>query len=435
MSGIFNPLQDNNQLTIDYATYELSLVLASGSPLVLESDGFNINLGTGIINNSGALEFDTTIGYNFSNPLSINGLAMQVPYSLGNLNGGPAQWVHLGTLTIAQGGYSAYFKIVFNSGYNANINENIELFIRFKTSNNNSVNSYGFAADSSFYTTGLNTSIASGDVIFVGNAAGISATAYDLYIYFPINTGQGSYYTVETTGIWINNLLVESPSGTANSSTVLLPNFQHNITSPLFTAHNTLDNGSGLATLTTLNLVNVLDAQYINISNTLINNGGALEVNIDNTYIIENSGQLSINLTENYNWTGIHLFNNLIHNDNNLINDIFNMLVFGQIKPAGKVNFSGTYGAGETLVTNIVLGSGIGYLFVESYNNSGTNLEIQLVEGSNYGECIELAQTSSTQYIRQLFACSTTYAGGSQASLMINGGFDGLLTITGTLYG
>ena len=66
MSGIFNPLQSNNQLSIDYATYELSLVLASGAPLILESDGFNISLGTGIVNNSGALEFDTTINYNFS---------------------------------------------------------------------------------------------------------------------------------------------------------------------------------------------------------------------------------------------------------------------------------------------------------------------------------------------------------------------------------
>ena len=52
--------------TCTYATYELSLVLASGSPLVLESGGFNINLGTGIVNNSGALEFDTSITYNFT---------------------------------------------------------------------------------------------------------------------------------------------------------------------------------------------------------------------------------------------------------------------------------------------------------------------------------------------------------------------------------
>ena len=74
MSGIFNPLQNNNQLTIDYATYELSLVLASGSPLVLEAGGFNINLGTGIINNAGAIEvnIDNTYIIENSGVLSIN---------------------------------------------------------------------------------------------------------------------------------------------------------------------------------------------------------------------------------------------------------------------------------------------------------------------------------------------------------------------------
>jgi hypothetical protein len=410
--------------------------LASGAPLILESDGFNISLGTGIVNNGGALEFDTTIGYNFSNPLSINGLAMQVPYSLGNLNSGTAQWVHLGTLTIAQGGYSAYFKIVFNNGYNANINENIELFIRFKTSNNNSVNSYGFAADSSFYTTGLNTSIASGDVIFIGNAAGISATAYDLYIYFPAFTGQGSYYMVETTGIWVNNLLVESPSGTANSSTVLLPNFQHNITSPLFTAHNTLDNGSGLATLTTLNLVNVLDAQYINISNTLINNGGALDVNIDNTYIIQNSGVLSINLTENYIWTGNHTFPNSIYDFDAALSIAYLQMIIGiQAKPSGAgMDLSGTFTAGSSIGGTFTPSQNFVYVIINTIQNTGTNLIVQLEDLTTgaYLECISPPNMPNTTTLSKVFLCQSQVSTSNTYQFHINGGFNGTLVWNAT---
>ncbi len=112
MSGIFNPLQDNNQLTIDYATYELSLVLASGSPLVLESGGFNINLGTGIINNSGALEFDTTINYNLTGTINIGSLTLSNALS--------AAYLSLGTGIVNDNG-SLAFDTTINYNFSGNI--------------------------------------------------------------------------------------------------------------------------------------------------------------------------------------------------------------------------------------------------------------------------------------------------------------------------
>ena len=49
--------------------------------------------------------------------------------------GGTASWKKLGTFTAAMGGQSVFIKMVTNAGYNSSISQNVEVYIRFKTSN------------------------------------------------------------------------------------------------------------------------------------------------------------------------------------------------------------------------------------------------------------------------------------------------------------
>ncbi|MCR4328014.1 MAG: hypothetical protein NUV53_00655, partial [Patescibacteria group bacterium] len=151
----------------------------------------------------------------------IAGSPVSYPISL-PATGGSAQWVKLGTLTLAQIGRSAMVKIVSNAGHNAAISQNFEAYIRLKTSNSSSVNGSGFAGDSSFYSMGQNGALGPGQVKWVANAAGISATAYDLYVQLPNYTGAGSYYTVETaSGSWAHSGATGQVDPGSDSTTVL----------------------------------------------------------------------------------------------------------------------------------------------------------------------------------------------------------------------
>ncbi|MFM2306659.1 MAG: hypothetical protein RLZZ367_1328 [Bacteroidota bacterium] len=156
---------------------------------------------------------------------AINGV-----YQLPN-TGGTAQWVKLGTLTIPQSGYSATIRIVSNSGYNASIDQNFEAYLRFKTSNGSSVDANGFGADGSYYVTGRNATVATaGKIKWKANAAGASATAYELYVNFATFTGDGSFYEVETTGgTWVHSGATGQADPGAASSTVMLPTQEFNI--------------------------------------------------------------------------------------------------------------------------------------------------------------------------------------------------------------
>lgn len=348
MSGIFNPLQDNNQLTIDYATYELSLVLASGSPLVLESGGFNINLGTGIINNSGALEFDTTINYNLTGTINI---------------------ALLGGITSTQ---TANDTIFLGNG-----NATANTFIDIK-----------------------------GTQLILGyNSPQPTANAYILQIY--------------------NNAIDRNLIFQANS-----------YNNSIQTLHNTLDNGSGLATLTTLNLVNVLDAQYINISNTLINNGGALDVNIDNTYIIQNSGVLSINLTENYIWTGNHTFPNSIYDFDAALSIAYLQMIIGiQAKPSGAgMDLSGTFTAGGFPGGSFTPSQNYVYVIINTIQNTGTNLIVQLedITTGAYLECISPPNMPNTTTLSKVFLCQSQVSTSDTYQFHINGSFNGTLVWNAT---
>ena len=154
-------------------------------------------------------------------------------YSVGAV-GGSAAWRNMGTFTAAQGGQSIFIKIVSNSGYNASIDQNYEVYLRFKTSNGSSTDANGFAADSSFYTTGPSGSLGGGNIKWVGNAAGTSATAYTLYVLFPQFTGNGSFYVAENSaGTWTNSGTTATDPGAA-SSTVLIPPEQFRVGSTDF---------------------------------------------------------------------------------------------------------------------------------------------------------------------------------------------------------
>ncbi|MCW1310077.1 MAG: C-type lectin domain-containing protein [Candidatus Nanoarchaeia archaeon] len=135
--------------------------------------------------------------------IKLNNSEISYPITLPNTYN-TAQWVKVGTLTIGQNGKSAFIKVVSNNGYSANIAQNFEVYIRFKTSNGSSTNSYGFCADSSYQVRGLNSHFYyPGRIKWKANAAGCSATAYDLYMYMPTYTGDGSFYKVETSeGSW-----------------------------------------------------------------------------------------------------------------------------------------------------------------------------------------------------------------------------------------
>ena len=149
-------------------------------------------------------------------------------YTVGAVGSG-ASWINMGTFTAGQGGKSIFIKIVSNNGYNATISQNYEVYIRFKTSNGGSTDANGFAADSSFYTTGPNGSMAAGNIKWVADAAGTSATAYTLYVLFAQFTGDGSFYVAEnSTGTWVNSGTTATDPGVA-SSTVLIPQEQFRV--------------------------------------------------------------------------------------------------------------------------------------------------------------------------------------------------------------
>ena len=67
------------------------------------------------------------------------------------------------------------------------------------------------------------------DIQFVANAAGGSATSYDLYMYFGTYTGNGSFYEIlSTEGTWSHAGTTASDPGNA-SSTIMIPTQEFNV--------------------------------------------------------------------------------------------------------------------------------------------------------------------------------------------------------------
>ena len=134
--------------------------------------------------------------------------------------GGSASWIKLGTYVGGQGGHHCFIKVVTTVGYNAATAQQNEIYIHFLTSNGVSVDANGFAGFTQFYIT--NTAGISYNVKVVGNAAGISATSYDIWFYQAgAYNGNGSFYTVEinnTVATWTNIATTGSDPGVASAT-------------------------------------------------------------------------------------------------------------------------------------------------------------------------------------------------------------------------
>jgi hypothetical protein len=134
--------------------------------------------------------------------LDVRGVIQGQSYAVVDTSG-TGQWVKLGTLTIPQNGYTAHIRAYIHAGFNALNSQDYYLDIFFKTSNASSVDANGFAGNSWYYTKGYTTSDPAPK--WVGNAAGVSATAYDLYLSLPAFTNRSHYIVEIVDGVtWTN---------------------------------------------------------------------------------------------------------------------------------------------------------------------------------------------------------------------------------------
>ncbi len=214
----------SNDLLVFSSVYATS---TTSSEVVINDVG---NMGVGTSNPAYKLDVSGNIRAtgNYYN----GGTQLAYPISLPE-TGSSAQWVKMGTLTIPQQGSSAFITIISNEGFNASIGQNFEVYIRFKTSNANSVDVNGFCADSSYYVLGENSLFTnSGNIKWVANASGCSATAYTLYMNFGTWTGSGSFYTVQSSqGTWVNSGAIGQTDPGVASATVEIPVNQMSIQS------------------------------------------------------------------------------------------------------------------------------------------------------------------------------------------------------------
>jgi len=129
---------------------------------------------------------------------------------------------------MAQGGYVIKVTITTMTGYNAMISQDAMVTIYFKTSNGSSVDGNGFAGDSNYWVD-ISNNAGVYTVKWKANAAGGSATAYDLYVYFGSYTGQSSFYTVEydaSNVTWTNVMGTGQTDPGVGSTTVCIATYQ-----------------------------------------------------------------------------------------------------------------------------------------------------------------------------------------------------------------
>jgi len=185
----------------------------------------NVNIGGGvnvsgaatvsslIVNTAATVTTNLTVGGNFF----VRGANQH--YGFSTIDSSTAGWFKLGTLNIPQQGNNATVKLYGGSNYNANDYEegHTEIFIR--TSNGSVGGPSGFGATAKVLRYG--SDLFASQVKLVSNAAGSSASSYDVYIYTGPFVGNG-YYTVDTgpSGSWLHNVTSATDPG-ANSSTVL----------------------------------------------------------------------------------------------------------------------------------------------------------------------------------------------------------------------
>lgn len=159
--------------------------------------------------------------------LDVRGVIQGSSYTIPDTSGS-YQWVKLGTLTTAQQGYTAHIRAYIHAGYNALNSQDFYVDIFFKTSNGASVDSNGFAGNSWYYGTGFQLHPIGPK--WVGNAAGVSATSYDLYLYLPSFTLR-SHYKVEIPdgATWVHTGTIGQTDPGSSSNTVCVSSAGYNI--------------------------------------------------------------------------------------------------------------------------------------------------------------------------------------------------------------
>ena len=313
--------------------------------------------------------------------------------------GGTSQWTKLGTWTAAQGGNVVTVQIDQHAGYNATTNQNKQVYIYMKTSNGSSVDANGFAADSTFWTEGLNTSIPAGDVIWESNAAGVAATTYTLYVFMSQYTN-GSQYTVTTRGgTWANVGTLTAPSGTTGSSTILLSENR-------FVVNNVLTVGapSGNVLIGT-----TADAGFkLDVSGTGRFSGANLTIGsavaATNVKLLLNgvaSKAAGIEFQQNgtSQW---YIGNGIASEDNNF--ELYNSngtMAMKIIKSTNAINFIGTFGVtGAATFSSSVEATS----FVKT---SGTSAQYLMADGSVSTLTNPVTGTGTTNYVPKFTGAST----------------------------
>ncbi|KAA2238881.1 hypothetical protein F0L74_21955 [Chitinophaga agrisoli] len=119
-----------------------------------------------------------------------------VAHTLPNVSTNAGGWYKIGTLTIPQNGQDAIIRIASGVGYNANIDQNGECFIHFRTSNGSSAIN-GFMGAATFYCTGR------AKIVSALTIKQITPGQFEFYAILPQYTGTGSPLITETTtGTW-----------------------------------------------------------------------------------------------------------------------------------------------------------------------------------------------------------------------------------------
>lgn len=123
----------------------------------------------------------------------------------------PAGWVKMGTLTLPQGGLNAVFRLYSGSGYSALAFQHAHVEFSIRTSNGAVVNDEGFAFSASATRFGHNPLFAQ-HIRVVPNLPGVSATAFEIYIYTGNYIGMGFYQVMASPGaIWTHDLGQQQP--------------------------------------------------------------------------------------------------------------------------------------------------------------------------------------------------------------------------------
>jgi hypothetical protein len=205
---------DSDKFKISYNNSRTPPPLGTNDRFVINTDG---NVGIGTSSPAGKLDVD--------------GAIHEKKYAISN-TAGTAQWVKLGRLYCTQNGKTFILKAYIHAGYNARNDQDFSVELFFKTSNSDSVNGNGFAANSWYYAYGFN----SHDITpkWVANNAGVNATYYDLYLYLPQFT-LGSHYSFsivngDNSTYWTDSQSIGQTDPGNGSSTVLVADKGFNFT-------------------------------------------------------------------------------------------------------------------------------------------------------------------------------------------------------------